>query len=269
MNFIKLVLVTLSFIVVSPSYAQTNDLEEIYSKIVQTDSRDVKTLLGENAEDGLLMEAMTMVIDKLNTPDLTIVEYESSMKTYCNLIKDITFNRLFKLLHNKELPKEYYGRLVSAKDQYQFLNRIVERWERWTGMKQIRIEFLDKLLETDALGKTGEIRMFFGPLYNFAGKILKDYEKDPTPLSAIRVLAVEAFRRRVELFANNKGAPEYTYRQMEGSEYFDVYSETYKSWKKAINDIKEKDLEPRTPEEKEKLDDYKVKIELLKKLELK
>ena len=174
-----------------------------------------------------------------------------------------------KLSKDKKISDGYSEQLAAAKAKYVILDEMVSKWDRVVKMRKVRTDFLEDILSADALGQKDEVYVLFGTLYNMASKIMKDYQKDPTPLNAIKVLAVEKIRRRFEELANAKGVPTILYEQMQESDYFDGSSETYKKWELVVESIKEKDLEPRNEDEKTKIDDYKAKIELVGKMEIK
>jgi hypothetical protein len=269
MNFARGLFLALLFVIASASYAQSDDLKQTYSKIIVTPADDAKSLLGEAGQQGLLAKIMDLTIKEISIPEMTITDYETHMLTLCDYIKDLLFTRLMKLSKDKKISDGYSEQLAAAKAKYVILDEMVSKWDRVVKMRKVRTDFLEDILSADALGQKDEVYVLFGTLYNMASKIMKDYQKDPTPLNAIKVLAVEKIRRRFEELANAKGVPTILYEQMQESDYFDGSSETYKKWELVVESIKEKDLEPRNEDEKTKIDDYKAKIELVGKMEIK
>jgi hypothetical protein len=100
--------------------------------------------------------------------------------------------------------------------------------------------------------------------------MIREYNKDTkNPVNAIKVLVVEKLRRRFESMSNEAGVSDLISSQIIKCDLFKTDSKDYKAWESVVNDIKEKDLKPRTAEEKEQLDEYKEDLKLIYEFKVK
>lgn len=234
-------------------------IEDALTDLKGADLTNAGSLLGEH---GLLTialdEAISEMTDWVGTP-----KKAPDVKA-CSYIQELALTIIDKLLEgNTEID------LRSLETKLTILSNRINTYKKVTMDKAGTETSLDKILEKKTLGEV-ELYELFGKEDGIAASIMKQYNKDTNdPFNAVRLLVVEGLRRRFEEAGNQADAPKYLFYAIRDNAFFKSDSETYKNWKKGLDVVKEEQPEAKTTEDKEKLDDYKLKIESISKFEVK
>ena len=234
-------------------YTEEYPLKEIYNDLKNIKPTDAKALLGEG---GFLTIALNAAIAELTDEPKPDVET-------CLKITDLSVTIII-LLHNAGVDIESAEKLRAT------LHDKINAYNKMTRNKIGAEIYLNKILEKGTLGYEDLYNLFLNTDYGVAASMIREYNKDTkNPVNAIKVLVVEKLRRRFESMSNEAGVSDLISSQIIKCDLFKTDSKDYKAWESVVNDIKEKDLKPRTAEEKEQLDEYKEDLKLIYEFKVK